>query len=193
MHLKFLYLHAAQPSIPREVMGKTQNISSTFSNVSSIVSMNWLPPENENKTDISYYELTLYGPDTTSTTFEVPTSASPPYMFVLSNENFITANVTAVDLCDQRSEASTTALSTESVDNICYRSSEAATSDLSTEKNDATISASVVEQQNIAVISLTIFLVISVLIAIILAVAVIVTCILWCKSVNNYDVPAKVI
>ena len=151
MYLTFLYLHAAQPSIPRDITGKIQNISSTFSNVRSIVSMNWLPPENENETDISYYETTLYGPDTTSTTFKVPTSASLPYVFVLSNGNFITANVSAVDMCDQSSKASISALTTEPGDTI---------------PNSNVVEQ--VEQQRKAIISLSIFLGLSVIIIIVI-------------------------
>ena len=97
----------AAPSRLQEVKG---NITSANTKLQNVASVNWLPPANGNETAIDYYELTLNGPNTSSTTVKVDAAVSLPYKFVLPEGNFTTVSVTAVDVCGQRSEPSESAL-----------------------------------------------------------------------------------
>ena len=78
--------------------------------MTDVASVNWLPPENLNKTSVDYYEVIYMsnGSDNNlSTTFRVPASASLlEYKSTLPNRNYSTVSVTAVDVCGQRSELS---------------------------------------------------------------------------------------
>lgn len=71
---------------------------------------------NETKSRIEYYELTLNESGTGSTILKVPADVSLPYKFVLPKGKLTIANVTAVDVCGERSEpASVTKLTDTSV------------------------------------------------------------------------------
>lgn len=76
--------------------------------------MNWAPPVNQNETDIDYYEVTLIGSHTSNTTMieRLPSTqtATFSYNFGVSDTNYSAVNITAVDLCGQRSEPSQTML-----------------------------------------------------------------------------------
>ena len=110
MNNVIIIIHTAEPSKPREVTGNVQNIQPVSeTGAGSVVSMNWLPPENQNDTAIEYYNLTLYGSDIKST-LKVPMDASLPYKVVLPEGKFLVANLTAVDMCGQRSEPAITML-----------------------------------------------------------------------------------
>ena len=100
-------MHTAAPSRLQEVKG---NITSTNNEFQSVASVNWLPPANGNETAIDYYDLTLNGSNTSSTTVKVDAAVSLPYMFLVPEGNFTTVSVTAVDMCGQRSEPSQSAL-----------------------------------------------------------------------------------
>lgn len=102
--------------------GQIQNITATLDSTPGddvIVSLTWLPPDNENETVIDYYEVVLSGLDMNSTTFKVPADAPFPYKFVLPAENFTTARVTVVDNCGQRSNSTETRLVNVTPARIC--------------------------------------------------------------------------
>ena len=100
-------MHTAAPSRLQEVQG---NITSANNELQNIASVNWLPLANENETAIDYYDLTLNGSNTSTTTVKVDTAISLPYKFLVCGENFTTVSVIAVDVCGQRSEPSQSAL-----------------------------------------------------------------------------------
>ena len=97
------HAHTATPSKPREVKGL--NITSVTFVGGSIVSVNWVSPKKQHEREIDYYELTLKGFKTNSTTFKVDAASSLPYYLNVTHDNY-TVSVTAVDVCGQRSEPS---------------------------------------------------------------------------------------
>ena len=83
----------------------------------AIITLNWSPPENHDRTAIDYYELTLIGNADSSTTTIVyyvgaDTQQSFSHKIVVSDKTYMAANITAVDVCGQRSEPSHFALAT---------------------------------------------------------------------------------
>ena len=75
----------------------------------AIASLNWSLPLNENETAIDYYEITLIGTHTNSTMSTRKTDQSLQTMsfkYVLSEGNYTAASITAVDLCEQKSDLS---------------------------------------------------------------------------------------
>ena len=71
----------------------------------AVITLNWSPPENHGHTDIDYYELTLIGDantDTTTIVHHVDADSQQSFthtLVVSADRNYITANITAVDVC----------------------------------------------------------------------------------------------
>jgi hypothetical protein len=116
----FLCTHAAKPRQPRGTSGSIQKIlgndqsesSETGSGIAAIASLNWNPPENHNETAIDFYELTLIGAPNNNTFFyRATTQQTFSSKYVLSEGNYTAVRVTAVDLCEQRSDPSQIMLS----------------------------------------------------------------------------------
>ena len=95
----------ATPDKPQNVTGNIQNTTSATGAGNSVVTVDWLPPENQNDTAIDYYELTLNGSNSTSTTLKIDAAASLPYYLNVTFDNY-KVSVTAVDVCGQKSEPS---------------------------------------------------------------------------------------
>ena len=114
--LNWFFICTAEPRQPRGTSGTFQTIqdnndqsesSETGTGIGAIASVTWNPPENHNETAIYYYELTLIGAPNNNTFFYRATSQqtfSPKY--VLPEGNYTAVRITAVDLCEQRSESS---------------------------------------------------------------------------------------
>jgi hypothetical protein len=86
--------------------------SETGTGIGSIASLNWNPPENHNETAIDFYELTLIGTPNSNTFFyRATTQQTFSSKYVLSEGNYTAVRITAVDVCEQRSEPSQIMLS----------------------------------------------------------------------------------
>ena len=76
----------------------------------AIASLNWNPPENHNETAIDFYELTLIGTPNNNTFFYRATGNMAQQTFsseyVLPGGNYTAVRITAIDLCEQRSDPS---------------------------------------------------------------------------------------
>jgi hypothetical protein len=79
----------------------------------SFTILNWDSPQNQNETDIRFYDISLLRNHSDGTNVNVKSihvSASRQtlsYKYTVSNSvNYTRASITAVDLCGQRSEAS---------------------------------------------------------------------------------------
>ena len=106
-----------EPTRPTVVDGSIQCLVGL---TEAVITLNWSPPQNHDRTNIDYYELTLIGDaDTKTTTIVYDVGADSQQSFthtlvVSAGRNYITANITAVDVCGQRSEPSHFALTTTS-------------------------------------------------------------------------------
>ena len=88
-----------------QVSGSIQTVSAA--GIGAIASVSWAPPENQNKTNIDYYNITLIGSHTNYTvTLDRLTSLQTYlYSFGVSEANYSAVSVTAVDVCGQTSES----------------------------------------------------------------------------------------
>ena len=95
-----------------EVSGSIQNIPTK--DLVAIASINWTPPENQNKTVIDHYDVTLIGSHLNNTLLlQIPSDTLPQtfsYNFGIPETNYSAVSVTAVDVCGQRGESSESAL-----------------------------------------------------------------------------------
>ena len=97
--------------------GSIQHLASL---TEAVITLNWSPPENHDHTDIDYYELTLIGDantDTTTIVYDVGADSQQSFthtLVVSADRNYIAVDITAVDVCGQRSEPSHFALTTTS-------------------------------------------------------------------------------
>ena len=116
-------MHTAKPNQPSGTSGNIQMIldndqsesSEVGIGIGAIASLNWNPPENHNETAIDFYELTLIGTPNNSNTFfyRATTQQTFSSRYVLPEGNYsnTAVKITAVDLCEQRSEPSQAMLS----------------------------------------------------------------------------------
>ena len=88
------------------VSGTIQKIYAA--DIDAVASVNWTVPNNRLKTSIDYYEVMLIGSHTSNTIRidEIAPLQTYSYSFGISHANYSAVNVTAVDVCGQRSEAS---------------------------------------------------------------------------------------
>ena len=76
----------------------------------AIVSLDWSLSDNDNETAIDYYEITLMGTHSNDTIItECMTSTNQAlevlsYKYVLSEGNYTSVSIIAVDICGERSE-----------------------------------------------------------------------------------------
>ena len=102
-----------EPTRPTVVDGSIQRLVGL---TEAVITLNWSPPENHDRTNIDYYELTLIGDaDTKTTTIVHDVGADSQQSFthtlvVSADRNYIAVDITAVDVCGQRSEPSHFAL-----------------------------------------------------------------------------------
>jgi hypothetical protein len=106
--LQVNYINAVKPMKPSNIYGSMHvdnNISFTL--------LNWDSPQNQNETDIRFYDISLLRNHSDGTNLNLKSirvSASRQtlsYKYAVSNSvNYTRASITAVDLCGQRSEAS---------------------------------------------------------------------------------------
>ena len=90
------------PALPNEASGSIKVVDST----ESIVTLNWSPPDNHDHTAINYYELTLIGTLSNTTTIVhvgENSQQSFSHKLVVSDENIRAASIMAVDVCGQKS------------------------------------------------------------------------------------------
>ena len=133
-----LCTHAAKPRQPRGTSGTIQIIildndqsesSEIGTGTAAIASLTWNPPENHNETAIDFYELTLIGTPNSNTFFyRTATQQTFSFKYVLSEGNYSAMRITAVDLCEQRSESSQIMLS--NTNNLVSMGTVATTSEL---------------------------------------------------------------
>ena len=102
-------MHTDWPKKPRNVAGSIQKVQGL--ELDSIIVINWSLPENNNRTTIDYYEVTLIGNTNTSTRVYVGAQADPQQSLshilqVDSEKNYTSASILAVDVCRQQSEPS---------------------------------------------------------------------------------------
>jgi hypothetical protein len=105
-------MHADQPNKPSNGTGSIQEIQSSES-TKALVVLNWSLPENYDRTIIDYYELTLIGTHSNTTTIVKYVGPNPQQSFShnitleVSERNCImSASILAVDMCGQQSEQS---------------------------------------------------------------------------------------
>ena len=100
-----LSINAAKPAKPNKVYGSIIVIENV-----SISLINWDPPQNQNETDIVFYDIILLRSHSLNGTNSIHVAASRQtlsYKYAVSDSgNYTAASITAVDLCGQRSEAS---------------------------------------------------------------------------------------
>ena len=95
--------YTARPTKPSGVNGNILIID----NSTALATVNWIPPQNQNHTTIDYYDITLIGDNRTSSVRVVASLQTLSYKYnVLTEGNYTTASVEAVDLCGQRSGTS---------------------------------------------------------------------------------------
>ena len=105
-------MHTKTPTAPEEFIGTIQNISDNatiaLTGAKAISFINWSMPENVDKTAIDYFEITLMGTRTNNT---MSVRMADQYSlqalsqkYVLSEGNYTSVSITAVDLCGKRSE-----------------------------------------------------------------------------------------
>ena len=100
-------MHTDQPKKPSNVAGSIQKVQGL--ELDSIIALNWSLPENNNRTTIDYYNVTLIGNNTTSTRVYYVGAQADPRQYILqvdSENNYTSASIFAVDVCKQRSEPS---------------------------------------------------------------------------------------
>ena len=100
-------MHTEQPDKPSNGAGSIQEIS--LESAEAMVTLHWNPPKNYKSTTIDYYELTLIGTHSNTTTrVYVGTDAQLAFSRILpvSERNYTSASISAVDVCGQRSELS---------------------------------------------------------------------------------------
>ena len=101
--------------MPSEASGSIQYLVGL---TEAIVTLNWSPPENHDRTAIDYYELTLIANADSNTTTTIvyyvgtDSQQSISHKLVVSDRTYMAANITAVDVCGQRSESSHFVLTT---------------------------------------------------------------------------------
>ena len=99
-------MHTEQPDKPSNGTGSIQEIS--LESAEAMVMLHWSPPKNYNSTTIDYYELTLIGTHSNTTT-RVYVGTDPQQAFSrilpVSERNYTSASISAVDVCGQRSES----------------------------------------------------------------------------------------
>ena len=102
----YMHPHAEKPNKPSNGAGSIQGIESE----KSIVILNWSPPENHDRTAIDYYELTLIGTNSNTTTIvhigAVEQQQSLSHTLVVSERNYTSASIWAVNVCGERSKPS---------------------------------------------------------------------------------------
>lgn len=100
-------MHTEQPDKPSNGAGSIQEIS--LESAEAMVMLYWSPPKNYDSTTIDYYELTLIGTHSNTTT-RVYVGTDPQQAFShtlpVSERNYTSASILAVDVCGQRSEPS---------------------------------------------------------------------------------------
>ena len=100
-------MHTEQPDKPSNGTGSIQEIS--LESAEAMVTLHWSPPKNYDSTTIDYYELTLIGTHSNTTTrVYVGTDQQQAFSHTLpvSERNYTSADISAVDVCGQRSEPS---------------------------------------------------------------------------------------
>ena len=107
-------IHAETPTAPKELTGTIQNISDDTiaqTGAKAVSFINWSMPENNmDKTSIDYFEITLIGTHTNNTmslhmTDQYSLQQTFSQKYVLSEGNYTSVSITAVDLCGKRSES----------------------------------------------------------------------------------------
>ena len=98
-------MHTEKPNKPNNGAGSIHSSESA----EAIVTLYWSSPENHNHTTIAHYKLTLIGTHSNTTT-TVHVGAEPQQSFshllMVSERNYSSASIIAVDACGQESEPS---------------------------------------------------------------------------------------
>jgi hypothetical protein len=149
--------------------GTIQNISIALTGAKAISFINWSMPENNtDKTAINYFEITLMGTHSNNT-MSVRMAKSDQYLqifsqkYVLSEGNYTSVSITAVDLYGKRSNQVQAHLINTTTVSMCAPNLVNSTS-ADVQQNEAAITGGV----------LGVLLLISVLIAAVLLVAIII-------------------
>ena len=94
-----------KPIAPKDLIGTIQNIpDDTTPGMKAIFSLNLSIPATQNEAAIDYYEVLLIGTHPNKTTCRIVRMTDQSFPIVLPEGNYTAANITAVDLCGQRSE-----------------------------------------------------------------------------------------
>lgn len=166
-------MHTETPTAPEGLTGTIQNISDDTSiaqtGAKAVSFINWSMPENNmDKTSIDYFEITLIG-TRTNNTMTLSVRMSDQYSlqqtfsqkYLLTEGNYTSVSVTAVDLCGKRSK------------NIRVHLTNTTTASMT--MCDSSLGASDAQQQNsVAAIVLGVLLLIFMVLAAALLVAVVI-------------------
>ena len=140
-------IHAETPTAPDELTGTIQNISDDTiaqTGAKAVSFINWSMPENNMAID--YFDIILIGTHTNNTmSMRMTDQYSLQQMFsqkyVLSEGNYTSVSITAVDLCGKRSESIQVHLTNTTTASMCV--SNLGTSDAQQQNSAAAITGAV--------------------------------------------------
>lgn len=141
------------PNAPEDLMGTIQNISDdalTLTGAKAVSFINWSMPENNtDKTAIDYFEIILMGTHTNNT-MSVRMAESDRYLqtfsqkYVLSEGNYTSVSIVAVNLCGKRSNRVQVQLINTTMVSTCSPTLAPSTSDAKhAQQNEAAITGGV--------------------------------------------------